>query len=302
MNVVVTGATGFLGRALCAHLAQNGDRVTALSRNADRARAVLGSNLAGSLAWSDPVVWRPVVAGADVVFHLAGAPVAEQRWTPAYKETILASRVDTTRALAQAGPRGIFVSASAVGFYGDGGDRVLEETAPAGDDFLARVCVAWEAEAEQATATAHRVVRTRIGIVLGTEGGPLPTLLGPFRLGLGGPLGSGRQQMPWVHATDAIALLAWAAATESVRGALNVVAPGVVTSRDFARALGRALGRPAALAVPAWALNALVGELAYALLYSQRVAPAAALAAGFGFRFPDIDTALADLFAARVAR
>ncbi len=297
MNAVVTGATGFIGAPLCRRLIADGHTVTSLTRDAVRAQTALGAGVR-YLAWDDTTAWRPVVRDADVVFHLAGEPVAGARWTTAYKEKILQSRIETTRAIADAHPRGVLVSASAVGFYGDRGTSVVTEADPSGDDFLARVCVQWEAEAEKAERTASRVARVRIGIVLGNGGGPLASMLPPFRLGLGGPIGNGKQFVPWVHLADVIGLLLLAATNENARGAINASAPDPVTSADLAAAIGRALGKPAVVPVPALALRAVVGEMAYALLYSQRVSPQTAQSLGYAFRFANVDAALRDLLGA----
>lgn len=294
-TAVVTGATGFIGKRLVRALRESGAAVTALTRDPARAAATLGAEGVECVAWDAPQDWRPLVRDADAVFHLAGEPVAGKRWTPEYKERVLRSRTETTADLVGAGPRGAFVSASAVGYYGDRGDRtVTEESGPA-DDFLARVCVAWEAEAQRATATAARVVLLRIGIVLGDGGGPLAAMLPPFKAGVGGPMGSGRQWVPWVHVDDVVGLALFAAGTAAASGPINAVAPDPVTNAQLAAAIGRALGKPALLPLPAVALRAAVGEMAYALLYSQRVLPARAQALGYPFRFADVSAALADI-------
>ncbi len=302
MKTVITGATGFIGTALTARLLAQHHTVTALSRDPARARETLGDAVR-CLDWSGDGEWQEAARDADTVFHLAGEPIAGQRWTSAFKTKVLESRVNSTRRIVDAQPTGVLVSASAVGYYGDRHDDIITETDPPGDDFLAEVCVAWEAEAHRAT-TPSRVVTPRIGIVLGQGGGPLQSLLyppgspiSPFKIGLGGPLGSGRQWVPWVHRDDLVSMLIWAATEPGVRGVFNAVAPNPVTSAELAHAIGRVYHKPAVLSVPEFALKAVVGDFAYALLYSQRVAPTVAASLGFAYRFPEIDGALQDLLA-----
>jgi len=235
------------------------------------------------------------------VINLAGESIAGHRWSAAHKQRILDSRVDTTRRLADAirgaaRPPRVFVSGSAVGYYGPHGDEVLTESSGAGADFLARVCVAWESEAARA-ADRTRVVCIRTGLVLERDGGALPQMLPPFRFGLGGPVGSGRQYWPWIHRDDWIALVRWAIDHERVDGALNATAPAPATNREFAAALGRAMHRPAILPAPAFALRLLLGEMADALLLSgQRAVPDKAQRSGFVFRYPRVDEALNAIF------
>ncbi len=293
MRALVTGATGFLGRRLVSRLA---DPVV-LSRSVEGARRALGDVRA--FAW-DPMAGPPSAAafeGVDAVFHLAGEPVAAGRWTQSRKARILSSREQGTRnlvaGLQAASPRPtVLVSASAVGWYGDRGDRELDETAPPGDGFLADVCRAWEAEAAHARAPGTRVVSVRIGIVLGEDGGALGRLLPLFRAGLGGTLGRGAQWMPWVHVDDVVDLMLHAARTPGLDGPVNAVAPGIVTNRDFTRALASALGRPAFLPVPSFALRAALGEFGASLVHSQRVVPSAARASGYEFGYPVLEKAL----------
>ncbi|MBC8103030.1 MAG: TIGR01777 family protein [Cytophagales bacterium] len=313
VRAVVTGGTGFLGRRLCVSLVMAGVGVTVISRDAYDSRKILGPAVsvgtgAGSgagisvIAWDSPDVWHEAIQSADAVFHLAGASVAGERWTPEYKEKILTSRVTTTRTVVEAGPK-VLISASAVGYYGDSGSSAVSESAPPGDDFLATVCVAWESEAERATTNGARVCRMRIGNVLGTEGGALQAMLNPpnipfspWKLGLGGPMGSGRQWFPWVHVDDVIALMLFAAfENESARGPINVVAPEPVTNAQFSHALGRILRRPSLVPVPGFVLRAMVGEFAEALLGGQKVVPEAAQRLGYRFRFPELTAALTDL-------
>lgn len=305
MKIVVTGATGFIGRPLCMAFLEADHAVTALSRDENRARGKLGIK-ARSLAWGADASeeWQQAVAEADVVVHLAGEALGARRWTPEFKERLRASRVETTRALVEAmrgseNRPGALICASAVGYYGDRGDETLTEESPPGSDFLAELGKAWEAEAQQAEAFGARVARMRTGIVLG-EGGALERMLYPFpslpfspwKLGLGGPLGSGRQWMSWVHLADAVGLFFWAATTPQVQGAVNVTAPNPVTNAEFSRALGRTLHRPALLPLPGFALKVLVGEFAASLLGGQKALPTVAPKLGYAFQFTDIDTAL----------
>lgn len=304
MKALVTGGTGFVGPRLLRML----DRPTVLSRNPDRARRSIG-HLAGNIVRWDPLEGPPppeAYEGVDVVFHLAGESVAEGRWTAAQKARIRDSRVIGTRHLvqgiAQAGRKpGVLVSASAVGYYGDRGDEELTESAAPAHDFLADVCVAWEQEAHAADALGVRVVTARTGIVLGAGGGALGKMLPPFKLGAGGPLGSGRQWMPWVHVTDLARLYVHAADTASIRGPMNAVAPNPVRNSEFTKALGRQLHRPAFMPAPYIGLRILFGEFAQVLFASQRVIPRVAVDTGFVFQFPDIAGALREILAPAAA-
>ena len=277
MNISISGASGFIGRHLMKSLAQAGHSLRALSRHTPPAESL---------------------READAIIHLAGEPVA-QRWTAAAKQRILDSRVVGTRNLVEAlaalprRPEAL-ICASAIGYYGSRGDEVLTESSAPGSGFLPEVCVAWEREALAAEAFGIRVVRVRTGVVLDANGGALVRMLPPFRMGLGGRLGSGRQWMSWIHLEDLAALFQFAVESQ-VRGPLNAVAPNPVTNSDFTRELAHALRRPAVFPVPEFALRLLFGEMADVLLASQRVAPAAAEAAGFRFRFPQLAPALESL-------
>jgi len=309
MRALVTGATGFIGRALLARLATEPSTTAAvrpvvLSRDAQRAANALAALDVATHAW-DPMAGTPPVeafAGVDVVFHLAGEPVAGRRWNNQRRRRVRDSRVVGTRNLVATllelpSPRPTLISASAVGFYGDRGDEMLNERSAPGDDFLAEVCRDWEAEALRAAGGGMRVALPRIGIVVGAGGGALAKMRTPFRLGLGSPLGSGRQWMPWIHLDDLVESLLLAAENTSLAGPFNATAPEPATNRDFTRALARALHRPAVLpAVPRLALRLLVGGFADVLLSSQRAVPTALLKAGFSFRYPMIDAALAAVY------
>jgi uncharacterized protein (TIGR01777 family) len=300
VRVFVTGATGLIGRALCAALVARGDTVVGLSRSASRSRS--GSLGSGSLAFvtGDPSVpgpWQDELARADACVHLAGEPIAAGRLTPERKRRVRESRVHGTlnvaAVLRERGPR-VLVSGSAVGFYGSRGDEVLDESAAPGEGFLAEVTRAWE-DASRPAEERARVVLLRTGIVLAAEGGALPKLARPFRLFAGGPLGDGAFFQPWIHLADEVGLVLFALGDERVRGPLNAAAPEPARNRDLAAALGRVLHRPSALPAPAFAMRLALGELADVVLASQRVVPRKALELGFRFRFPVLEPALRDL-------
>ena len=234
--------------------------------------------------------------------NLAGESIAGRRWSAAHKQHILDSRIRATRSLAAAiarasRPPSVFVSGSAVGYYGPLGDELAVETTPAGSDFLAQVCQQWEAEASRAASARTRVVCIRTGLVLERDGGALPQMLPPFKFGVGGPVGSGRQYWPWIHRTDWIDLVRWAIRTDAAAGPLNATAPEPVRNVEFARALGWALRRPSFMPAPAFALRLMLGEMADALLLSgQRAVPAKAEALGFSFKYARLDDALGAIF------
>lgn len=302
MRVVVTGGTGFIGRALVAALTARKDEVTVVSRDPARARGVLPAGVACE-AWAAREAWAERVRAAAVVVHLAGEGVADQRWTRERLEAIRASRVETTDAVAQA-IAGAFakpalVSTSAVGIYGmRRDDEVLDELGAHGSDALASVCEAWEAAADPVRRSGGRVAIARIGVVLGAGGGVLARLVPTFRAFAGGPLGDGRQWLSWVHVDDVVRALLFAIDRGDFDGAFNVTAPKPVTMADFAKALGHALRRPAVMRVPAFALRLALGEgLAEALLTGQRAVPARLERAGFTFQYETLATALAAIVA-----
>lgn len=296
MHVVVTGASGLLGKALTTSLGEHGHRVSRLVR-----RPHARPEERGEIPW-DPLAGLldpALLAGVDAFVHLAGENVGGGRWTDARKAAIRDSRVLGTRTLVDAigrmdKPPSVLVSASAVGYYGStGGDTALAESAPPGDDFLAEVCRAWEAEAEKAQRFGVRVVRARIGVVLDPKGGALEKLLTPFKAGLGGKIGSGRQWMSWVALPDVVRAFEFALTTPGLAGAVNVVADGAVTQAEFARTLARVLGRPSMLPLPGFAVKALFGEMGDTMLLGgQRVAPEALHASGFSFSSPTLEPAL----------
>lgn len=291
VTTLVTGATGTIGQHLLRHL---GNDVVVTSRNP--AKAKLAFPAARIVSWDGLSALPPgALDGVDVIFHLAGEPVAEGRWTADKKRRIRESRVQSTRALVDAfakhKPR-VLISGSAVGIYGDRGDELLTEDSAPGSGFLASVCQAWEAEALRAETLGVRVVTMRIGVVLAHEGGALPALLPLFKSGLAGTLGSGKQWMPWIHIDDVIGLLELAAKDDRVRGPLNTVAPGAVTNKTFTRTLGAVLHRPTLLKAPLFAMRLAMGEKAEIILASQRVTPARALALGYRFHHDGLEGAL----------
>jgi hypothetical protein len=293
MRVIITGGTGFIGSALCRALAEAGHEITILTRSARSANRVQFVTWDGRSGGD----WEKTLDGADAVVNLAGASIAV-KWNPAQKERIRASRVDATKALAQAIEKAssrpkVLISGSAVGYYGLHGDEELTEESPAGNDFLAEVCQAWEAAAVAAESLGVRVVRLRIGVVLGEGGGALSALLTPFKMGVGGPTGSGQQWMSWVHRDDVVGLIQFALQRDDAQGALNATAPNPARNREFAQTLGKVLHRPTFLPTPPFAMKLMFGEMADLLLLNgQRVIPAAAQRLGYQFKYPDLMSAL----------
>ena len=293
MRIAITGAGGLVGAALVPLLTTGGDAALRLVRREPAADDEAHWDPSGASAGG-----RNPLDGVDAVVHLAGESIAEGRWNDAKKARIRDSRVkgtDTVARLAAAAerPPRVLVCASAIGVYGNRGDEELTEASAAGDDFLAGVCRDWEAAAEPARAAGIRVVHLRFGVILSTKGGALAKMLPPFRLGGGGVLGSGRQWMSWVSLEDAIGAVRHALDDESASGPVNVVAPVPVTNREFTKTLGRVLGRPTVVPMPAFAARLMFGEMADALLLaSQRVQPERLAAAGFEFRHPDLESAL----------
>ena len=301
MHIVISGGSGFLGSALSAALTADRHHVTILTRqHADRPG---GTPPVSRVTWTpDGTVgtWASAIAGADAVINLAGESIAAKRWSAEQKRKIRDSRLLATRSLTAAirqaaRPPAVFISGSAVGYYGDRGNETLTETSQPGTDFLAGLAKEWEAAANE-VAQITRVALVRTGIVLDSKEGALAKMLPPFKMFVGGPLGSGTQYMPWIHRDDWVRMVSWMITAEGARGALNATSPSPVTNAEFSKALGHALNRPSLLPAPAFALRLLLGEMADALLLSgQRALPVRATDLGFSFRYSNIDEALVSI-------
>ena len=296
MHILLTGGTGLIGRALCAHWSEQGHRLTVWSREPSKVARLCGADVRG-IARLEELAEEPL----DAVINLAGAPIADRPWSSKRKALLWSSRIGLTEQLLtwlqrrQQRPA-VLLSGSAVGWYGNGGERELSEDTPqVTDDFAAQLCGAWEETAQRAEDLGIRVVLVRTGLVLSPVGGMLKRLLLPFKLGVGGRIGDGRQWMPWIHIADQIGLIDFLLQRDDARGPYNACAPQPARNRDFARALGRALRRPALLPVPGPLLRLGLGELSGLLLGGQKALPQRALADGYVFRFTDLDSALADL-------
>lgn len=301
MKVFVTGGTGLVGRRLVPALLAGGHQVACLSRDPRAARAVLPAQ--AEVVGGDPQlpgVWQDLAGACQAVINLAGASVGG-RWTAAGKARMRRSRLGATshvaQALAAAEPGTVLISASAVGYYGDGGARALGEDSEPGSGFLARMALEWEHTAARARSDRVRVVLLRLGMVLDPAGGALPRLLGPCRWGLGGPLGSGRQYLPWIHHRDLVQIVRFCLEDSGLDGPVNAVAPEPPTQREFARALRSALGVKLGLPAPAWAVRAILGEQSQLILGGQRAVPNVLKARGYKFAQPDLPAALRDLLA-----
>ena len=294
MRILITGGTGFIGQALCPRLAAAGHEVVLLSR---QSKPRLPKGAATSVTALDALD-----AGEfGGVINLAGEPIGDGRWTPARRKLLLDSRIQTTSRLVEwmqraKRPPGVLVSASAVGYYGEQGEREITEDTPPTPGFTHDLCAAWEREAARAAALGVRLCIPRIGVVLDRDGGALAKMLPAFRMGAGGRLGSGQHWFPWIHREDMAAILRWLLETPAASGAYNASAPNPVTNEGFTRSLGRALGRPTVLPMPAAALKLLFGEMSELLLVSDRMVPRRLLQEGFRFRYPDLDGALAAIF------
>ncbi len=293
MRILITGGTGFIGQTLCPALLAAGHTLTVYSRYPDKVNATLGVQVKPldslkTLSESDHF---------DVIINLAGAPIFGKRWSDERKQVLLHSRIDITQDLvkfiarAQTKPE-VFLSGSAIGFYGNQGDTILDETSPGQDDFGRQLCVKWENEAKKAKEYGVRVCLLRTGLVIGKNGGFLQPMILPFKLGLGGRLGSGKQWMPWIHIDDHVAICLALLNNTELEGAFNLTAPNPVTNKVFAQTLANTLHRPAFLPAPAWILKLLLGEMSELLLGSQRVIPKQMLDAGYQFKFTELNAAL----------
>lgn len=296
MHILVTGSTGLVGSTLVPALTAEGHRVSCLVRSKSKTET-------GDILWAPPIgeLDKTSLEGFDSVIHLAGENIAGGRWTAARKARIRDSRIQGTRLLSEslaqlARPPKVFVSASAVGYYGDRADVVLTEQSSPGSNFLAGVCREWESATEPAAQRGIRVVILRLGMVLSPSGGALAKMLTPFRMGVGGIIGSGKQFMSWIAIDDLVRIIIHTLKTDSLDGPTNAVAPNPVTNREFTKTLGRALRRPTVLPMPAFAARLALGEMADELLLaSARVVPSKLLASGFVFHHPDLESALTDL-------
>jgi uncharacterized protein (TIGR01777 family) len=299
MKLVVMGATGFIGSKLTDRVWNENHSLALLSRRPPREVNVTKKEW---FAWQPGIggVWEAVVDGADGIINLAGEPIAGKRWSAAQKEQLRSSRIDATKSLVDAIAKAkvkpkFLINASAVGYYGSHGDETVTEKTGPGQDFLSRLCVEWEEEAKKAEAFGVRVALVRTGIVLDKGKGALAKMVPPFKMFVGGPLGSGAQWMPWIHIEDQIGLICFLIENAGARGAFNATAPNPVTMEEFSRALGEVLNRPSWASVPPSALALLVGEMADMLLNGQRAMPEAALKLGFTFKYPEITGALRSL-------
>ena len=295
MHILLTGGTGLIGRQLCQHWLGQGHRLTVWSRHPEEVAALCGAEVLGVARLEE------VIGVVDAVVNLAGAAIADRPWTHKRKALLWSSRIGLTETLLAwleglAQKPAVLISGSAVGWYGDGGERELTEASgPVQDDFPSQLCIAWEETAQRAEALGMRVVLVRTGLVLAAEGGFLSRLLLPFKLALGGPIGNGRQWMPWVHIKDQIALIDFLLHKDDASGPYNACAPHPVRNREFAKTLGQVLHRLAFMPMPAFVLKVGLGELSGLLLGGQRALPQRLLAAGFTFQFTELKAALDDL-------
>jgi uncharacterized protein (TIGR01777 family) len=314
MRVFVTGGTGLIGSILVKRLCERGDHVVLLSRRqvvlpeptGKWAGGVNMTVISGDPTTPDP--WMDAIKDCDAIVHLAGEGIFNRRWNQQFKDLIYSSRIKGTDnivaalgkfsvANASGSVKRVLVSGSAIGFYGPHGDEELTEESLAGNDFLAKVCTDWEKAAQAATVHDARVVLLRTGIVLDKAGGALKQMLTPFKMFAGGPVGSGKQWMSWIHIEDEVGLILFALDHPDISGPLNAVAPNPATNRDFATALGKVLGRPSVMPTPAFMLRAMLGQAAEVVTTGQQVLPKKALAAGYPFKFTDVEEALRNLLA-----
>lgn len=300
MKILITGGTGFVGTALSKRLLEEGHEVTVIG-SSGRSRLQGHPNLTCLAAnTTQPGDWQQRVAEQEALINLAGRSVFSL-WTEKYKHAIYDSRILTTRNLVAALPessQAVLLSASAAGYYGDKGETEVTEQSPNGDDFLAHVCRDWEKEAAKAAAKGARVALMRFGVVLGSGGGALATMKTPFKFGLGGPLGTGKQWFPWIHLDDLINAILFLLTAETCSGPFNFTAPQSVRQKDFAHQLGKTLNRPAILPAPAFIISWVMGEFGRSLLQGQKIIPQALTESGFQFTYPELQPALTDIVSA----
>jgi uncharacterized protein (TIGR01777 family) len=303
LDIVIAGGTGFIGKALCDTLRVHGHRVTMLTRRPAEVQRAFGS-LVRAVEWDarTPGVWEQSLSGAQAVVNLAGASIADARWTESRKRLLTESRVDATRLLVQACDRlavkpRVLINASGVGFYGPQDDEVVDESHGPGQGFLAGLCVQWESAAREAASQGIRVISLRTGMVLEKDGGALPRLALPFRLFAGGPVRPGTQWVSWIHRDDLVGLIEWALTASTVSGPVNAVAPSPVTMAAFCKTLGRVLHRPSWFPIPEFVLKAALGELASIMTTGQKVCPSIALRNGYRFQYPFLEGALRAIYA-----
>lgn len=296
MKLVVAGATGFIGSALCSRLMERRHTLTLLTRHAPPDASTPAKTWRH---WTPgtPGDWEALLDGTDGVINLAGEPIAAKRWTDHQKNNIRSSRIDATESIVEAIAKAkrkpaFLLNGSGVGYYGPHGDEIVTEETPAGSDFLSSLCRAWEEEAQRAESMKIRVVRLRTGIVIGPGGGALAKMVPPFKFFIGGPLGSGAQWMSWIHLEDEIGLILHLIKTPQAAGAVNATAPNPATMKEFCRTLGKVMRRPSWAPVPGFALRFMLGEMADMLLTGQRVVPAAAQKLGYQFRYENLYDAL----------
>ncbi len=301
MKVAITGATGFVGSRLVERLQAQGHQPLILTRNRASADRAFPTLEIVAYTPTESGSWQQAIAGCDAVVHLAGEPIAESRWTPERKQEILKSRQLSTQkiveAIAQANPKPtVLVNASAIGYYGTSETATFDESSPSGNDFLAEVCQAWEAEAQKVKEAGVRLVILRLGIVLG-DGGALAKMTPPFKVFAGGPIGSGRQWFSWIHRDDLVNLILEAVTRKDIEGVFNATAPNPVRMTELCQTIGETLNRPSWLPVPSFALEALLGEGAKVVLEGQQVLPKRTTSYGFKYRYPTVKQALAEILA-----
>ncbi len=300
MRIIITGGKGLIGGALAANLANDGHEVILLSRAPERTTSLPSGVRAERWDGRTAAGWGTLAEGADAIVNLAGEGIASGRWTEERKRRIRESRVNAGQAVvdavkAAARKPGVVIQSSAVGYYGVHGDEEITESAPAGNDYLAQVAVAWENSTAPVETLGVRRAIIRTGVVLSNKGGALPQMLLPFKLFAGGPLGNGKQWLPWIHIADEVGAIRFLIENRQARGAFNLCAPNPLTNAEFGRVVGRVMGRPAFMPTPAFALRLVFGEMATVLLDGQRQVPKRLIELGFAFRFPSAEAALRDI-------